>query len=151
MEKFGTVSKNNLSASGYILSSLLFFYSPKKNKSFSFWILHDSLWETYIWMIFVSGWWKLMGSSSAIELSHVDQLTRNQLTFGMEVRGHEEARWGSYQTRRDDFYCNRERGPALLPQRKENPQWNEYSSQRQHNSLGALEQTRRKWSVGTWL
>lgn len=44
-----------------------------------------------------------MGSSSAIELSHVDQLTRNQLTFGMEVRGHEKARWGSYQTRRDDF------------------------------------------------
>lgn len=28
-----------------------------------------------------------MGSSSAIELSHVDQLTRNQLTFGMEVTG----------------------------------------------------------------
>lgn len=42
-------------------------------------------------MIFVSGW-KLMDSSSAIELSHVDQLTRNQLSFGMEVRGDEEAR-----------------------------------------------------------
>lgn len=47
----------------------------------------------------------------------------------------EEASRGSYQTRRDDSYCNRERGAAFLPQRKENPQWNEYSSQHQQNPL----------------
>lgn len=45
-------------------------------------------------------------------------------------------------TRHADFYYNREGGPGLLPQRKENPHWNDYSSQHQHNSLGAQEQTR---------
>lgn len=30
------------------------------------------------------------------------------------------------------FTVTGRRGPALLPQRKENPQWNEYSSQHQH-------------------